>query len=326
MYTKMELKSKKEKYRNFCINKNISVFGKDWWLDSVCGEDNWDVCLVENDEGIIASLPYYRTRKIGFNIISMPVFTQTMGLYIKYPSGLKRDEKLSYEKKILDNLMNQIPSISFFQQSYKYTLTNWLPFYWKGYNQTTRYTYLIEDIINLEQVFDGFSRSKKKNIKKSEKIVSVKFDLPAKEFYQNHRETLSKQNKVISYDFDTFNLMYKNAYKNDSGRTIYAVDENNNIHAALFVIWDLDSAYNLISTIDPLYRNSGANSLLIKEIIKFTSVKTKNFDFCGSMIENVEHSIRKFGGIQKPYFEISKSNSRSYSLLKKINGFIKVVM
>jgi len=40
----------KEKYREFCkTKKDISIFSKDYWLDSVCGEANWDVVLVEKD-------------------------------------------------------------------------------------------------------------------------------------------------------------------------------------------------------------------------------------------------------------------------------------
>lgn len=39
---------KKDEYREFCLNeKNIPIFSKDWWLDSVCGTDNWDVALVK---------------------------------------------------------------------------------------------------------------------------------------------------------------------------------------------------------------------------------------------------------------------------------------
>jgi hypothetical protein len=38
----------KQKYRKFCKKeKNIPVFSKDWWLDAVCGEENWDVAIVE---------------------------------------------------------------------------------------------------------------------------------------------------------------------------------------------------------------------------------------------------------------------------------------
>jgi len=37
----------KELYREFCqVEDNIPIFSKDWWMDAVCGEDNWDVILI----------------------------------------------------------------------------------------------------------------------------------------------------------------------------------------------------------------------------------------------------------------------------------------
>lgn len=314
----------KEKYRKFCKKeKTIPIFSKDWWLDSVCGVDAWDVVLVEKGQEIFASLPYMKTKRAIFEIITMPQLTQTMGVYIKYPENQKYEKKLSFEKEVIDNLIKQLPKVDMFSQNFHYSFTNWLPFYWKGFEQTTRYTYVIEDLTNLEKIFTNFSHAKRKNIKKAEKEVEIKFDLSSKDFYENHKMTLAKQNSKISYSYEVFEKMYNNSYENNSGKTIYAVDKNGNIHGALFVIWDNNSAYDLISTIDPDFRNSGAASLLIKEIIKYVSVKTKKFDFEGSMIENVEKSFRQFGAVQIPYFSISKTNSKLLKVRKLIKEILK---
>ncbi|MCK4441369.1 MAG: GNAT family N-acetyltransferase, partial [Sulfurovaceae bacterium] len=258
----------------------------------------------------VASMPYYKKKKAIFTIITMPKHTQTMGVYIKYPEGQKYEKRLSYEKEVMSSLIEQLPKVDYFNQSFHYSVTNWLPFYWQGYTQTTNYTYVIEDLSNLESVFQNFNHAKRKNIKKAEKFLDVKFDLPAREFYDNHKMTLEKQNDKIAYSFEHFNRIYTSAYNHNAGRTIYAVDKDDNIHAALFVIWDKNSAYDLISTIDPSFRNSGSASLLIKEIIEFLSNETSRFDFEGSMIENVEKSFRQFGAKQKPYFNITKVNSK----------------
>ena len=301
----------KEKYREFCKKEEgIPLFSRDWFLDSVCGLDNWNVTLIEKGGEIVASMPYYKKKKAIFTIITMPKHTQTMGVYIKYPEGQKYEKRLSYEKEVMSSLIEQLPKVDYFNQSFHYSVTNWLPFYWQGYTQTTNYTYVIEDLSNLESVFQNFNHAKRKNIKKAEKFLDVKFDLPAREFYDNHKMTLEKQNNKIAYSFEHFNRIYTSAYNHNAGRTIYAVDKDDNIHAALFVIWDKNSAYDLISTIDPSFRNSGSASLLIKEIIEFLSNETSRFDFEGSMIENVEKSFRQFGAKQKPYFNITKVNSK----------------
>jgi len=118
-----------------------------------------------------------------------------------------------------------------------------------------------------------------------------------------------------------FKKIHDSAYENNSGRTIAAYDKDGNLHCALFVIWDEMSAYDLISTIDPKYRNIGAASLLIKEIIAYVSTFVNKFDFEGSMIEPVERSFRQFGAVQTPYFSISKTNSKlikTYRFLQEI--------
>lgn len=314
----------KEKYRIFCQKeKDIPIFSKDWWLDSVCGEDAWDVVLVEKGGEIWASMPYYKKKKAFFDIIMMPLLTQTMGIYIKYPDNQKYEKRLSYEKEIIDLVLKELPHFDYFSQNFHYNFTNWLPFYWNGFNQTTRYTYVIDNLDNLESIFENFSHAKRKNIKKAEKLVSIKFDLSSDEFYNNHKMTLLKQNSKISYPYELFKTIYDNSYKNNSGKIIYAIDENSKIHAGLFVIWDTNSAYNLISTIDPDFRNSGAASLLVREIIRYVSDKTKKFDFEGSMIENVENSFRQFGAIQKPYFKIFRIDSKILKLVNCMRDFLK---
>ena len=78
----------------------------------------------------------------------------------------------------------------------------------------------------------------------------------------------------------------------------------------------------MISTIDPDYRNSGASSLLIYEIINFLRDKVRKFDFEGSMIESVENSFRKFGAIQKAYL-ILINLFFTFKLINSIKYFIE---
>ena len=36
---------------------------QDWWLDAVCGEENWDVSLVKRDNKVIGSFPFFLKQK-----------------------------------------------------------------------------------------------------------------------------------------------------------------------------------------------------------------------------------------------------------------------
>jgi len=323
--------NQKEKYRLLSTDETtIPIFSRAWWMDAVCGEENWDVLLVEKNGEIIASMPYYKKKKYGLTAITQPPLTQTNGMWIKYLHAQSVEKRLSYEKKVMNDMIDLLLGINvdWFSQNFHYSITNWLPFYWRGFQQTTRYTYVIPNIntIDLDELFSRFSHAKRKNIKRAESMVEIKLGLSSQDFYNHHKMTLAKQGEAISYSFNTFNRIYNATVQREHGQTIYAIDKLGQIHSALFVIWDENSAYDLISTIDPDLRDSGSVSLLIREIIKFVSARTTHFDFEGSMIEGVENSFRQFATVQKPYFNISYMSRKmriAYHGKELINAMIK---
>ncbi|MEK9727560.1 MAG: methicillin resistance protein [Candidatus Margulisiibacteriota bacterium] len=313
----------KDKYFEFAAREPIPIFSQPWWLDAVCIDGQWDVAIFEKNNTVIASLPYYMKNKGPFKLITMPPLTQTMGPFITYPEGQKYAKKLAYEKEVMNVLIDQLPKVDYFCQNFHPSITNWLPFYWRGFSQTTRYTYIIDNINDHEQVYQNFTYAKKKNIKKSENMIHLRFDLDVNSFYENHKLTLGKQGQKIEYQFNLLNRIYENGQQNNGVKIISAHDNDNNIHAALLLVGNNTSAYDLISTIDPTFRNSGAASKLVLEGIKLFSKDTQKFDFEGSMIENVENSFRQFGAIQTPYFQIKKVNSKLLQLRECFNALKK---
>jgi hypothetical protein len=302
--------SDRAKYLALCAeDASIPVFSQPWWLDAVCGPDAWNVALVEERGAIAAAMPYHLTRRMGFRIINMPPMTQVLGPHLVRRDFPSHQERLSVEKQLFAQLIAQLPvaDYTYIQMHYRYT--NWLPFFWAGFTQTTRYTYVIPDLSDLALVVKRFDYSKKKHIRKSSGQVKVSFDVGAEEFYSNHKLTLRKQGKNIFYSQKLFERMHSAVYANASGRTIGARDAAGNLHAALFVIWAPEGAYDLISTIDPDYRSSGAATLLVHDVIRHVAAFTNRFDFEGSMGEGVESSFRRFGSVQMPYSAVKHVRS-----------------
>jgi hypothetical protein len=303
------------KYRDLCKAEGlIPVFSQPWWLDAVCGEDGWDACLAERNGHVVGALPYYHFRRMFFNVITLPPLTQNLQLWIRYPDSTKRDKRLSHEKSIVTELIEQFPPFDYFRMSFYHTLTNWLPFFWKGFKQTTSYTYVIEDLKDLDAVFRRFSHAKRKNIKRAEKTLTPGPELTAGEFYRHHQMTLGKSGAKVSYSLPLFERIHEAAYSRGCGKVFTGVDSQHRIHAAIFVVWDKRQAYYLVSSIDPDFKASGAATYLIKQAIIHVSTRTQRFDFEGSMIEGVENSFRQFGTVQTPYFHISQIRSPLLSL------------
>lgn len=314
----------KDKYRLLCKNEpSIPIFSKDWWLDSVAG-DAWDVVLVEKGDQILASMPYTMRQRYGLNVISQPALTQTLGPWL-CSSTAKYARRLSQEKDLLQKLFEQLPKFAHYQQNWHCTRTNWLPLYWLGYEQTTRYTYRLEDLSSEEQVWGELQENIRREIRKAsnKEGVKVRTDLDIEAFLTLNEKVFARQNMALPYTRDFVRRLDKAAAQNQARKIFIAEDEQGRHHAGVYLIWDDNTAYYLMGGGDPDLRNSGATSLCMWEAIQFAATVTKNFDFEGSMIEPVERFFRGFGAVQTPYFAISKTNSKLIKTYRFLQSFKK---
>jgi hypothetical protein len=318
------MKSNKDYYHEFCKQEQgIPIFLKDWWLDAVCVEGPWDAALVTGagNGKIKAVMPYYQVKgRLGHHYLTMPRLTQFMGPWINYPGGQKTSRKLSYEKEVLKALILQLPQFDSFSQNFHYSVTNWLPFYWQGFSQSTGYTYVLEDLTDLDALFNNFRSNIRREIRKAEKQVTVKPDNDVEKFYHMACKTYTRQDLTFPLSLEFMMRVDTACETNECRRIFFAVDNNGQVHASVYIVWDTVNAYHLISGADPQLRTSGATSLLMWEAIQFAASITKKFDFEGSMIQPIERFFSSFGPVQKPYFRISKVNSRFLRLKKCIFG------
>ena len=313
----VDIQLKKNRYRKLCDEKqDIPLFMQAWWMDAICIKQNWDVLFYKKNDKIIAVLVYYIVEKYGFKLIIQPQLTQSNGIWIEYPDNQSSYEIISFEKEIMSNLIEQLNKLrfSYYDQNFQPKITNWLPFFWKGFSQTTRYTYQIKDISDVEKCYQQFSYAKKKQISKAKKNLKTDLILSGELFYKELQQNFKEINQNVFYSKDLFLKLYNECMSRNQGCIITARDNQQNIHAANFIVWDNNCAYNLISTIKKEFRSSGASSLIIWEAIKLMSSKTEKFDFEGSMHESIENSFRQFGTVQIQYFRIKKYNSLSLRL------------
>ena len=304
------------------MSVNNSLFQKPWWLDAVCGKDNWDVVLVEKGGQIIASMPYYMSKRHGMRIITMPKLTQTMGPWLR-PSNAKYANQLAEQKDLMTSLIEKLPAFACFAQNFHYSITNWLPFYWQGFSQTTRYTYVLEEISDTQKIWNGLLPKIRTDIKKAQNRFGLKVctDLGIDAFLIMNEQTFTRQGMKLTYSKDFVKRLDNACKEHNARRIFFAKDMDGRIHAAVYIVWDENSAYYLMGGSDPDLRNSGANSLCMWEAIKFASTVTKAFDFEGSMIEPVERFFRAFGARQIPYFQVSKINSPFVKIYRDIRSW-----
>ncbi len=295
----------KEKYRTYCKdNDHINIFQQPWWLDAVCGEENWDVCIAEEQGILCGVLPYWRKKKLFFSYITMPHLTLYFNPILHNPYTHDIIKKQSFEKKIIYKLIDQLPQHDWINLQAN-RLISWQPFYWKGFQQTTRYAYGIESPEADEQkLIQSFSKNVRKEIKKCKQEIEVKKGLCPESFMLLVNKTFSRQNKKSPVSLQLLKIIKQTCLTHQCGDIWYAIDESGSVHCASWVVWDQHILYFLISSGDPAYRKSGAKFLLYMRMIQLAAEKGLQVSCSGSMIENIAYVFRQLGAQPKPYHSI----------------------
>jgi len=306
------VQNNKDLYIKLCEQESsIPLFSQPWWLDSATGPERWDVAVIEKGGLVLATMPYLRHRRAGFRISTQPWLTLSLGPWLR-PSTAKPPRRVAQQKELLQGLIDQLPPFDHFQQKWHYDQTNWLPFLWKGFRQTTDYSYVIPRLDDLTTVWNGFQENIRKEIRKASgrSQLCVRDDRPLEDLLRLHQMTFERQRRPPPYPAHLVHQLDKACLAKGCRRLFIAEDEQGRQHAAVYIVWDKNSAYYLLGGGDPSLRNSGAASLCMWEAIRYAATATQRFDFCGSMSEPIEHFVRAFGGSQCPYFSVSKTPSK----------------
>lgn len=270
-------------------------------MEAVCEGKLWDVILDRDAEGTInAALPYLIGRKMGLRYVIMPQLTQFGGPWLR--SGSMEEEMLA-AKRLIAQLKRL--RLTYYQQNFAPEVTNWLPFYWAGYRQTTRYTYRINDISNTQSVFNRFDPSRRqRQIQKLEgKLHEV--EMSASEFADFHISYWASRGRKDLLSRSFMLRVIQTALDRGQGLLMALADEGGVVQGARFVVFDDRCAYSLLSALRPGHPN-GTSAMLFWQIICRLSWRTKAFDFEGSMDPGIEQSYRLYGATQVPYFRITK--------------------
>ena len=310
----------KEIYRDFCQNTpELPIFMQDWWLDAVCAGKQWDVLLcVESADGshvlsvgeqdvqrerIVAVLPYLIRKRAWMRYIIMPQMTQIGGAW------LREDVAHDVQKveAIGQTLVQQLSALQLDYYYQHYPIDSPLVEYLRlqGFKVKERVTYRIEDLSNLDQVINAFSKNKKRQLQKA---LSLHADtnMNVEEFYRFHVRCLQEQSKQISYSREFLLVLERKAARLQQSQILSICNADNEVLAAAFLVWDKRSMYYLIPCYNLKYKDSGASALLVLEAIKLARQQGVAFDFEGSMIRGIANHYKQFGSTRTIYYSVEK--------------------
>lgn len=272
-------------------------------MDAVCVKGDWDVILELDDEGQLGGvLVYHYRRYYGFNLILMPPMTAYNGIHIVPPEGKLDYSVVSHHNKVSETLISRLPKHSLYYQQYAPSYKNWLSLYWKGYQETTRYTYIMSNEAGREERTKGLRDNLRRSIKNAEKactIVDIDFDTfwrEAKQSFDNRKKAVPINKEVLKNLTEslgpTGKIKIKACKHKESGRLL----------SGAVIALDKKTSYYISSFFHSDAKPSGSMAYVIWESI--FSRENIQFDFEGSILKEVEFYFRSFGGKLTPHYRI----------------------
>jgi hypothetical protein len=219
-------------------------------------------------------------------------------------ASTKLTTRIAEQKELFNSLIDQLPRWDYFESYFNHRITNWLPFYWRGFKQTTRYTYILDDLSNTAAVWKGLRAEVRTQIRKAERQLSVRTDLSIDHLLDVVELTFRRQGRQLPFERDLVRRIDEACLERGARHALFATDAEERIHAALYLVRDAEYAYYLLGGADPRLRSSGAQLLLFWEAIRLAETLNLKFDFEGSMIEPIERVFRAFGAVQVPYMKV----------------------
>ena len=305
------------------------VFCYSWWLKAIT-KSNFKILAIIVEGEIVAGIPLAYDAQ---NKVNEPPLTRTLGVLYKNQEYKSNWKQVSTERKWLSELMKHLPLEDFVQMCMHHNFTDWLPFRWNGFSQTTRYTYIIKyQRKAFDDIWNNLDAENRRIIRRANDNgirveVTDDFDL----IYKYESLTYERQGLKFRLPYQDLKQL-DDAIKQGGNRVIFkAIDNTNQIHAVLYIAFNHKSAYALLSGSDPDLRKLGGHTLVMWEAIKYFIDKVEYFNFGGSDIERIEAHIRGFGGTLTPYFHIyneklmRKRNDIWYHLRESSIHFIEAI-
>jgi hypothetical protein len=293
-------------YEAFCQSvPDLPLFMQPWYLDAVCTHGSWRAALVEKGGKIVGVWPYYVKQRWGFQYVAMPQLCRMMGPYL-----LPEYRGSKHEAGLVEQLTQQFPRLAAFEQDCHYTFQNWLPLYWQGFQQTTRYSYVLDNTGDIADTWKGLAADYRNNkIPRAQEQVVLDTTDDVALFLAIHNGSFHRKKMKPPVEAAFFQRVDAALAQQGRRRMVIARDRlNGQVHAVAYLAWDNTSTWLLMAGDDPELRTSGAGVLTVWETIRyaFEDLKLPVYDFAGSMIRPVEKVRRQFGAVQRPYFRVRK--------------------
>lgn len=255
----------KEQYHDYCTTTpNYPLFLQDWWMDAVCGPENWRV---------IGDMPCYVFRRLRQESVLMPPFTPYGGYYA---SETSYQQSLD-QARFIDRELEAAHILYYFQQ---FPAASPIPDMLRGlgYVVSEHNTFRLYKLQETDAIRENLSDNKKHQL---EKTASMKRCTPSVEEYLSFVQNCNKaQGAELPFNREQFLRMDQAAAEHNAREIVGIQDTNGRLVAATYLVYDAHICYLLIHPYYPSnMRESGIATRVIWESILAAGQHSQIFDF-----------------------------------------------
>lgn len=287
-----------------------TLFCTTWWLNAVAPNFHRILTVEEGGEVQAAWPIVVRSFPIIGSLLTHTPLTPWLGVLYAPAGREKTCTRLAREQRLATELIAKLPPFGALSTHFHRNFGYWSPFFWHGFSETTRYTYVLEPLDDLDRIWEGMRENIRREIRKAQSSgVAVEIAEDLEDLWSAHKLTFARQGLPMPYGLGFVRRIDEACAARGARRIFIGRGRDGGVHAAAYVVWDERSAYYLLGGSDPAQRSSGAASLVLWEAIRFSSTVAPCFDFEGSMMEPVDRFFRSFGAKPCPFSVISKIRS-----------------
>lgn len=274
---------------NDCVSNSLEpiVYAESWFLDIVTQKD-WGILVYNNYEAVMP-IPYTRMKRSFWKkSLVQPYFAQQLGLISKVPIAKEIHLEFLNELKKLEPLV--------------YHLNHLQTSILSNLGLKTRKNYVLDLNKPYEELYYGFSTSKRQGVKKGKQNNLKVSNIAVDEFisFQAKHMPLKESAQILKKKKQLFEY----CLKHDLGE-IYAVKKEEEVISVAFFTKYRNRFYYSQSAASEMGRKLFATDFILNYIIEKHANTPTILDFEGSEITGVGKFMERFGAENHPYIVVS---------------------
>jgi len=231
----------------------------------------------------------------------MPDFTHLLGPFVNSGDG-KPQTRMMNRLSTVGSLIERLPPFDFFKQLIDpladegLAAVDGLAFQSHGFQVGYQYTFHLDCRADLKTLQAGMGSGVRKNIRRAEERFTIETIDDPDRFVTFYMENLSKTNRKSYISFDRFPVLFSECRARNCGLVLAAMQPTGVPVAMVFIVWDSDTMYYLLTTQAPDVKDNGSVSLLIWSAMQRAHDLGLTFDLDGVTTVGTARFLSGFGG------------------------------